>query len=165
MGPDHSMAKISKRIAKVILETYSKLECSKFVSKIINMYSKLGGSYTNPVVKDSAHGNVFIFPLCSNIKVKGKNLRNVAGVLVRARHHVVQPSDKVIFITIKLLNVSNENELFWEHNIWSVDVIQYNENVYLLRQNSINRADITYLTFINNAWFNCTNIIGEISLK
>lgn len=133
---------------------------------MINCYSRLGGSYTNHKFLNSQQGNVVVFPLYSTLYKEDKTVRNLIGILIRATpYRASQSSDKILFITIERINASEENNYFWNINHRLGDTVERNNEYYLIRQNSINRVDAVYLTFINNVLFNVSNKIEEICLN
>lgn len=159
------MARLSGKAVQKITEIYTSLNCALYTSKITNMYSKLGGSYTKISMKESKHGNVVVMPLITNISLDGEQIRLISGILIRGPHHATDPNDKVNFVTTERIDVFEKFQWFWKPNKDIRTLVKNESSYFLVRQNAVRRNDSTYLTFTNNALVCVSNMIGEICLN
>lgn len=161
---DHPMDNITSQVVDAICEEFSKTNLALYCSKVINFYSRLGGSYLGDDKGISNHGNISIFPLYSvGSDSMGNSIRLVNGVCIRAPHHATRSTDRIAIITIEKITTDNDYSRYIQF-VKNKRLIQSPNGTYIMRQNAIMKIDPAYLTFIENALFVPCNLSGEILL-
>lgn len=89
---EHPMSRAAQLAVHHIMNIYNGTNCAMFASKLINTYSRLGGSY---LPKGSSKSNdrsaLVIFPIYSTCYRDGAPMRSVSGLLIRGPHHARHP--------------------------------------------------------------------------
>lgn len=163
--PDHPMSKIVAVALSRLLYCFSRSNIAAYSSKVVNLYSRLGGAYLGDDRGNSNHGNVSIFPLYSvSHDYEENTYRYIDGVCIRAPHHAVKTTDRIGMITIEKLT-KHPHYVDYQDYLAKHKRFQANGEWYVLRVNSIKKIDPSYLTFIENSLFVTSNLVGEILLN
>lgn len=99
---DHPMDELVLKATHELFSIFSKSRAASYANKIVNLYSRLGGSYLGDHHGNSNHSSFSIFPLyCVSTDEVGVSTRRIDGVCIRAPHHAVKTTDKVQFLTLE----------------------------------------------------------------
>lgn len=162
---DHPMDELVLRAPHELFSVFSRSRAAAYANKVVNLYTRLGGSYLEDNHGNSNHSSFSVFPLYGvSTDENGVVTRRVDGICVRAPHHAVKTTDKVQFITIERVTTDPDMILYLEHVKKPYDA-HHNGVRYLLRKNSIQKSDPPYLTFILNSLFVTSNLAGELIFK
>lgn len=149
----------------VLRAVFSKRRAAAYANKVVNLYSRLGGSYLGDNHGNSNHSSFSLFPLYGvSTDENGVVTRRVDGICIRAPHHAVKTTDKVQFITIERVTTDPEMIPYLDY-VKKPHHAYHNGVRYLIRQNSIQKSDPPYLTFVLNSLFVTSNLAGELIFK
>jgi len=136
-----------------------------FSSKLSSIYSRIGGSYLQRKDSDSTtHSNCVIFPIAANLWENNEKGKVFSGFMIRGPQHSRSPTDRINVITVELFE-NNEHSRFYlnhqqKYTAW------YNERIIVAaRRNAIMREDPCYLTFVGNALFLPSYLLGVMTLE
>lgn len=162
---EHPMDELVLRATHEPFAVFSKSRAAAYVNKIVNLYSRLGGSYLGDHQGNSNHSSFSVFPLYGvSTDENGATVRRVDGICIRSSHHAVKTTDKVQFITIERVTTDPEMMPYLDH-VKKPHYAYHNGVRYLVRQNSIQKSDPPYLTFVLNSLFVTSNLAGELIIK
>lgn len=166
-----SPEKISKipmyrEIQEWILSFYKKVSernVGMFMNYIQNFYSRLSGAYNTTIGNRSTHSFIAAIPIkCTLYKNNTISKRLITGIAFRGPHHCKSPTDKMTLIIIEKIDVRKLPKHFYKNPT----IIRTLEGEYfLIRKTAIKKIDGIHLTFIDNALFMATNMIGDILLN
>lgn len=157
----HTLSQLNKNITDAYFKMYSTSNTAQFASSIKNIYSRLSGAYANSGNKRS-NKQVLVFPIYSVGKMDNKKVREIHGFCIRGPAHPKKPTDRIPIITCERLNPAyNKYKPFIKKAVY---VDSSDGTTWLIRQNSVQKCDLTYLTYINNALYLSANMLGELMI-
>lgn len=167
--PDgHPITKICEEALNKLLEVILDTNAAIYASKIINLYSRLGGTYkTHKVEGSKAKEMVAFMPIYGTLRSKGqisKIVRMVHGVCIRGPQHARSPTDKIPIATIELVHNTSENSTMIAFMNKAV-VHVCGDTLVVIRQNSVMKEDPCYQGFVMNTLFCVANNLGYMTLE
>jgi hypothetical protein len=167
---NHTIAAVCEESTDNILQSILPSNSAVMCSKISNIYSRLGGSYsvrrsTDP--DNCSHKGIAAFPIYATLHSKKSNEvtgRVVSGVVVRGPQHTKSQTDKINLLTIEILKRTDESHTFCRYYEKAIIAVTKN-NFIVVRQNSIKKIEPTYVMFIHNSLFVPCNLIGELTIN
>lgn len=128
----------TSHIMRVLLKTNAGIQ----VSKLINLYSRLGGAYqSNKVFGEELFKNIAIIPILATLSRVGESndedvgrVRLLSGV--RAPYHARRPTDRINFLTIETLKNNDTNKEFVKF-LNNALVFHTSTFLIVMRQNSV----------------------------
>lgn len=174
MPSTHPIAKASDEGFRHMMKVLTKCNASVMASKIQGVYSRLGGAYivteshnTKTGQEKTSHNYIAYMPIYTPLRDPEdpiKVSRAVSGVLIRGPHHARNATDRIQIMTIEMMKYNIENVTLLRKAIKCL--VYYNDNnMLVIRQNSIIREDPSYLNFISNAYFLPANLLGVMTLE
>lgn len=164
---NHPMEKIAKIILKEVTQIFCRGLVGHWCQKMKNLYSRIGGVYSNKGEGSLGHNNIAMFPLYSKVNTRlDTNTpleRRMSGIIIRAPDHSRSASDKINVVVIEMTRADETTRKYHEH-IKCNAVVKGTDYDLIIRQNAIMKLDPSYLTFSPTSLFNVTNFIGEMVL-
>nr|QMP82409.1 polymerase PA [Phasmatodean orthomyxo-related virus OKIAV167] len=168
---DHPLARAAQESTSKIIDSVSKTHAAIYMQKIINVYSRLGGSYLARQDGKSNHQSIASLPIYSTIYTprsdgsRGTPRRAVSGLIFRGPHHAKDATDRINLIVVELLNTSANGTRYWEFMKNSIIVSNPSRTISLcIRQTAVMKVDSSHLTFIASSLFVPINTFGNLVL-
>ncbi|ASR92125.1 polymerase PA [Araguari virus] len=153
----HTLDSSAQKVCKQVYELFRGHKVGATCSKIMNFYSRMGGTYLRAVTgKAKHHSSMAILPLYYKVR-EGENEgdRMVSGFVIRGPHHLRDSTDTMNLIVAERTSLTEvEAKRRLQKGFLMGD--------WFIRKNAIRKADSTYLTFLHNALFVPTNFLGEL---
>lgn len=149
----HPLPFLCEPIATEMFSTILKTNAGIQLSKLNNTYSRLGGAYSSgEVYGKEMFKNVAIFPIVATLSSTNAfdepgddsdRIRLASGIIIRAPYHARRPTDRIMIITIELLQRVDESTSIIDY-LNNALVYETTDFVVVIRQNAVMKEDPTH---------------------